>query len=330
MTQNTMQDYTIVARTPGGPEVLERRALTPPAPGKGQVLVRHQAVGLNFLDIYHRSGMYPWAAPHDLIPGSEAAGVIAAVGPDVTGLHPGDRVAYTYPLGAYATARVIAADRLLKLPDGIDAETAAGVILKGLTAHYLIHDSFAVAKGMTVLVHAAAGGVGLLLGQWLKAKGVRAIGTAGGAAKVELALAHGYDAVIDYLAGDFVDTVRDLTGGAGVHAVYDSVGADTWRGSLACLRTHGAFVNFGQASGPITGFTFADLAKGSFHACRPVLFHYIAEPDGLQRRGAALFAALLDGTLKSDVRNRFALGEAADAHAALESRQTSGTTVLIP
>ncbi|SDE04189.1 quinone oxidoreductase family protein [Ruegeria marina] len=325
-----MQDYRIVAREPGGSEVLERRDFTPDAPGQGEVLVRHEAIGLNFLDIYHRSGLYPWAAPRDLVPGSEAAGVVEAVGPGVTGLNRGDRVAYTHPLGAYASARVIAADRLLRLPDGISSEVAAGVILKGLTAHYLIHDSYVAQKGDTVLVHAAAGGVGLLMGQWLAARGVRAIGTAGGAEKCALARSHGYDTVIDYSAGDFVGRVMELTGGAGVQAVYDSVGADTWRGSLACLATHGSFVNFGQSSGPITGFAFGDLAKGSFFATRPVLFHFTADPAELQRRGAALFAALGDGTLVSEVRNRFALADAAKAHDALESRSTTGTTVLIP
>lgn len=325
-----MQDYRIVAREAGGSEVLERRAFAPDAPGRGEVLLRQEAIGLNFLDIYHRSGLYPWTEPRDLIPGSEAAGIVAAVGPGVTELREGDRVAYTHPLGAYASSRIISADRLLKLPDGISSELAAGVILKGLTAHYLIHDSYAAHPGDTVLVHAAAGGVGLLLGQWLAARGVRAIGTAGGAEKCVLAKAHGYDAVIDYRVGDFASKVMELTGGRGVQAVYDSVGADTWRGSLACLAPHGSFVNFGQSSGPITDFTFGDLAKGSFFATRPVLFHFIADPSELQRRGRALFAALADGTLTSDPRNRFALTDAAMAHDALESRRTTGTTILIP
>jgi NADPH2:quinone reductase len=325
-----MQDYTIVARTPGGSDVLERREIPTPQPTAGEVRVRHKAIGLNFLDIYHRSGLYPWAEPRDLIPGSEAAGLVEAVGDGVTGLQPGDRVAYTHPLGAYASARVIPADRLLKLPQDISDEVAAGVILKGLTAHYLIHDSYPVRAGDTVLVHAAAGGVGLLLGQWLKAKGARAIGTAGGPEKVALAQAHGYDAVIDYRAGDFVPQVMGLTGGQGVQAVYDSVGADTWRGSLECLRTHGTFVNFGQSSGSIDGFSFADLARKSLHATRPTLFHFIADPAELERRGKALFAALADGTLTCDIRNRFPLAEAARAHDALEARATTGTTILVP
>ncbi|ETX27811.1 quinone oxidoreductase family protein [Roseivivax isoporae] len=325
-----MQDYAIIAREPGGPEVLERRAIATPAPGPGEALVRHEAVGLNFLDIYHRTGLYPWETPRDLVLGSEAAGVVEAVGAGVTGLEPGDRVAYAHPLGAYVSARAIAADRLLKLPEGVSTETAAGVILKGLTAEYLIHDSYPVRAGDVVLVHAAAGGVGLLLGQWLAAKGVRAIGTAGGAEKVALAQAHGYDTVIDYGTGDFVDPVMDLTGGHGVAAVYDSVGAETWRGSLACLRVHGTFVNFGQSSGAIEGFTFSDLARKSLHATRPTLFHFIADPGELQRRGAALAAVLADGTVRAEARNRFALSDAARAHRALETRATTGTSILVP
>lgn len=325
-----MSDYAIIARIPGGSEVLEQRALVPDAPGAGQVLIRHRAIGLNFLDIYHRSGSYPWSQPNDLVVGSEAAGVVDAVGAGVDTIRPGDRVVYTHPLGAYASARVIAADRLLRLPEAISFETAAATLLKGLTAQYLVHDSYAVRAGDTVLVHAAAGGVGLLLGQWLAALGVRAIGTAGGPDKVALALSHGYDAVIDYFAEDFVSRVCDLTNGEGVHAVYDGVGADTWRGSLACLRQHGSFVNFGQASGPITGFAFGDLARGSFQATRPVLFHFIADPKDLRRRGDALLATLAEGTLRNEVKNRFALSDAALAHDALEARQTKGSTVLIP
>ena len=325
-----MEDYAIIAKTPGGPEVMEVVPHSIHAPGPGETLVRHTAVGLNFLDVYHRSGQYPWPEGNGIIPGSEAAGIVEAVGEGVTTVKPGDRVAYTYPMGAYVTARVIGADHLLKLPDGVSDETAAGALLKGLTAHYLIHDTFVVRKGMTVLVQAAAGGVGLLMGQWLKAKGVRAIGTAGGPDKVALAQAHGYHAVIDYRSEDFAARVQDLTDGAGVDAVYDSVGQDTWRGSMACLRTHGALVVFGQSSGAITDFSLGDLATGSFHLCRPVLFHYIATPQALQARGAALFAALDDRTLTSEVRNRFALKYAARAHRALEARETTGTTVLIP
>lgn len=325
-----MGDYAMVATAPGGPEVLERREIATPEPGPGEARVRHGAVGLNFLDVYHRSGLYPWTVERDLVPGSEAAGVVEAVGPGVAGIAPGDRVAYTVPLGAYASARVIAADRLVRIPPGVTDAQAASLMLKGLTAHYLIHSTFPVEPGMSVLVQAAAGGVGLILGQWLAAKGVTAIGTAGGPEKVALARAHGYAEVIDYRAGDFAPRVREITGGEGVHAVYDSTGRDTWRGSLACLRTRGAFVNFGQSSGMIEGFTLADLARGSFTACRPVLFHYIATPDELRARAEALFAAVLSGAIRAEVRQSHSLADVAAAHRALEARRTTGATVLIP
>ena len=203
-------------------------------------------------------------------------------------------------------------------------------MLKGLTAQYLIHSTFRVEPRMAVLVQAAAGGVGLVLGQWLAAKGVTAIGTAGGPAKAALAAAHGYAHVIDYQAGDFVPRVRELTGGAGVDVVYDSVGRDTWRGSLACLRTRGTFVCFGQSSGAIEGFGMGDLARGSFSACRPVLFHYISTPADLQARAADLFAAVAAGAIRADVRQRYPLDRVADAHRDLEARRTSGATVLVP
>lgn len=321
-------DYAMTVPAPGGPELFEKRPLAPPAPGPGEALVRHTAVGLNFIDVYHRSGLYPWAVARDLVPGSEAAGVVEAVGPGVAGLAPGDRVAYTHPLGAYATARILPADRLVPIPDGVTDEQAASLMLKGLTAHYLLHSTFKVEPGMAVLVQAAAGGVGLLLGQWLAALGATAIGTAGGADKAALARAHGYTEVIDYRAQDFVEPVRALTGG--VHVAYDGVGRDTWRGSLACLRTRGAFVSFGQASGPIEGFGLGDLAKGSFTACRPVLFHYIADPAELRARAADLFAAVAAGVLTAEVRQRLPLAEAARAHRDLEARRTTGATVLIP
>lgn len=323
-----MRNYEMVVTTPGSPDRFEQREIEPPVPGPGEVLVQQAAVGLNFLDVYHRSGLYPWTVERDLVPGSEAAGRVAAIGKDVEGVKMGDRVAYTFPLGAYATARVIAADRLVPIPDGISDEEAACLMLKGLTAQYLIHSTFRVEKGMTVLVHAASGGVGLILGQWLAAKGVSAIGTVGGPEKAELARAHGYAHVIDYHAEDFVARVREITGGQGVHAVYDSVGRDTWRGSLGCLRTHGAFVNFGQSSGLIEGFTLADLAKGSFTACRPVLFHYIADPAELRRRAADLFACVQAGHLKAGIHQRYPLTEVAEAHRRLEARSTTGATVL--
>ena len=324
-----MTEYAIVAEKPGGPEVMEVQEMSAPTAGPGEVVLRHTAVGLNFIDVYHRSGLYPWPDPKRMIPGSEAAGVVEALGDGVKGFKVGDRVAYTRPMGAYVSVRAMPADRLLKLPDAVSEDTAAGMILKGLTAHYLIHDTFKVEAGMTVLVQAAAGGVGLLLGQWLKAKGVRAIGTAGGPEKVALASEHGYDEVIDYRAGDFTGRVRELAP-EGVEAAYDSVGNDTWRGSLDVLRPRGTLVLFGQSSGPITDFDVAELGKGSLYACRPRLFDYISDAEALQKRGAELFAAVESGTVRSEVRNRFALKDAVGAHRALESRKTTGTSVLEP
>jgi NADPH2:quinone reductase len=321
-------DMAIVARTPGGPEVLEWTDLETGAPGPGEALIRHTAVGLNFIDTYFRSGLYPWPET-PLVPGAEAAGVVEAVGPGVR-LRPGARVAYVLRTGAYRTRRIVPADRLVPLPDGIADDIAAGVLLKGLTVQYLVRSTYRVQPGDAVLVHAAAGGVGLLLGQWLRALGARPIGTAGGPEKAALALAHGYDAVIDYRREDFVARVREITGGAGCAVVYDSVGRDTWRGSLACLRRFGSFVNFGQSSGPIEGFSLPDLANGSLSACRPVLFDYIAEPADLEARAAELWQMMLSGQVTADVVNRRPLAEAAQAHRDLEARRTTGTTVLIP
>lgn len=326
-----MTDYAMIVPAPGGPEAFVRRDRPATTPGPGEVRIRQTAVGLNFIDVYHRSGLYPWPVPADLVPGSEGAGIVEETGPGVTGLAPGDRVAYTLPLNAYASTRTLPADRLVRLPEAIPDDVAATIMLKGLTAHYLIHSTFRVEPGMTVLVQAAAGGVGLLLGQWLAAKGVTAIGTAGGPDKVALARAHGYAHVIDYRAGDFVPEVKALTEGRGVHVVYDSVGRDTWRGSLACLAPRGMFVTFGQSSGLIEGFSLGDLAAGgSLSACRPSLFHYIATREELDARAADLFAMIDQGRVRAEVHQRFALTDAAEAHRALESRATQGATVLIP
>ena len=325
-----MSDYAITATAPGGPETFRRTEIATPEPGPGQIRLRQTAVGLNFIDVYHRSGTYPWPQPADLIVGSEGAGVVEALGAGVTGLAQGDRVAYTQPLGAYASVRLIGADRVVPIPDGISDAVAATLMLKGLTAHYLIHDCHPAQAGETVLVHAAAGGVGLLLGQWLAAKGVTAIGTAGGAQKGALAAQHGYAHVIDYDSADFAAEVTRLTDGRGVAAVYDGVGARTWRGSMQALAMRGTYVCFGQASGPITDFAFADLAPKSARATRPSLFHFIADPAELRRRAAELFAAVADGTLRSEPHQTLPLDQAARAHADLEARRTTGATVLIP
>ena len=320
----------IAAQKPGGPEVLHARDLPLPDPGPGEALVRHRAIGVNFIDIYFRSGLYPWPVERDLVLGSEAAGVIEALGEGVEDLEVGQRVAYTIPNGAYTEARVLEARHLVPLPDAISDEVAAASMLKGLTARYLLHDSHPARKGETVLFHAAAGGVGLIAGQWLAAMGVNAIGTAGGPEKCALAREHGYAHVIDYKAEDFVARVREITGGAGVAASYDSVGRDTYPGSLEVLKTFGHFVSFGQSSGPVTDFSLADLAKGSFTATRPVLFHFTNDRQWLLKAAGELFDLIGSGSIRININQRFPLAKAAEAHRALEARKTTGSTILIP
>jgi NADPH2:quinone reductase len=322
------QDFGIVARHSGGPEVLEWTALDSTAPGPGEVRIAQRAVGVNFIDTYFRKGVYPW--PVDpLIPGGEAAGVVDAVGAGVD-FKIGERVVYTLPIGAYRTRRVVPAERLVKLPDGIDFDVAASVMLKGMTAQFLVNSCYPVQRGEVVLVHAAAGGVGLLLGQWLSLLGATAIGTAGSPEKLKLAQAHGYPHVIDYQREDFAARVKDITGGRGCDVVYDSVGHDTWRGSLKSLKTRGMFVCFGQSSGVISDFKFSDLAGGgSLYAARPTLFDYIKTRQELLTRSSDLFARLQSGSIKVHVGQRFALQDAAAAHRELESRRTLGATVLL-
>lgn len=319
----------IIARAPGGPEVLEWADLPDRDPGPGEALLRHLAVGANFIDIYYRSGLYPWPET-PLVPGAEAAGVIEVLGPGVTGFSPGDVVAYVLPTGAYRQRRVVPADRLVPVPQGLDPGVVAGTLLKGLTAQYLVTACHPVRPGDTVLVHAAAGGVGLLVGPWLKALGATAIGTAGGPEKVALAQAHGYDHVIDYRAQDFAAEVMRLTQGQGCEAVFDSVGATTWRGSLSVLKRRGVFVSFGQSSGMIQGFQVSDLARGSLSAVRPVLFDYVARREELLARSADLFGRLLSGQVRPGRLERLPLGEVAGLHARMEARDTTGSHVLIP
>lgn len=321
-------DKALIAHRPGGPEVMLWQDLPTPAPGPGEVLLRQTAIGVNFIDIYHRSGLYPWTSP-TMIPGAEAAGVVESLGPGVTGFAPGDRVAYVLPHGAYRQRRVVPADRLLPLPAAISDVTIAGALLKGLTAQYLVTACHTVQPGDRVLVHAAAGGVGLLLGQWLRALGAFAIGTAGSAEKVALARQHGYAHVINYRSQDFVAEVRSVTEGQGVVAVYDSVGQDTWAGSLQCLARRGSFVNFGQSSGMITGFSLADLARGSLTAMRPVLFDYIARREELLARAGDLFDRLSQGTLTPQAPSCRPLQEAPLAHEDLAARRTTGASVLL-
>jgi len=323
-------DMGVVVRTAGGPEALEWAPLQTPAPGPGEARIVQRAIGVNFIDTYFRGGLYPWPST-PLIPGAEGAGVIADIGAGVTGLEVGDRVAYTVPLGAYRTQRVIAAERLVKLPDAIPFDVAASIMLKGLTAQFLLTACYPVKAGDTVLVHAAAGGVGLLLGQWLKALGATSIGTAGSPEKTAMAKANGYTHVIDYRAEDFVAQVKEITGSKGCDVVYDSVGKDTWRGSLKCLRPRGMFVHFGQSSGMIADFKFSELASGgSLYATRPMLFDYIKSREELTSRAQDLFAKLASGEIKAHIGQRAELRDAAAAHRQLEGRRTIGATVLLP
>jgi len=322
--------YAMIATRPGGSGVLTRIDRDPPQPGPGQVLVRHAAIGVNFIDIYFRQGLYPWPVPDNLVLGSEGAGTIEALGDGVTGFSVGQRVAYTLGNGAYATHRVIPVALVVALPDDIGFDVAAAAMLKGLTAHYLIHHSYAAQPGDTVLVHAAAGGVGLIAGQWLAAKGVRVIGTAGGAAKAELARANGYTEVIDYRAGDFAPRVRELTGGNGVAAVYDSVGRDTIMGSLAVLANFGTLVSFGQSSGAPDDLRVSHLARGSLRLTRPTLFHHTASRAWLEQASGDLFAMIRSGAVRIRIDHRWPLTEVAAAHDTLEGRGTTGCTVLIP
>lgn len=322
--------YAIIAPRPGDSSVLTRQDRDPPTPGPGQILIRHAAIGVNFIDIYFRQGLYPWPVNENLILGSEGAGVVEALGEGVTGFTLGQRVAYTLPNGSYATHRAVPAAHVVPLPDDIDDATAAAVMLKGLTAHYLLHHSYPVQKGDTVLFHAAAGGVGLIAGQWLAAKGVRAIGTAGGPEKCALARANGFADCIDYRAEDFVARTRDLTGGKGVQAVYDSVGADTIMGSLDCLAQFGTLVSFGQSSGAPDQLRVSHLARGSLRLTRPTLFHHSANRAWLEQASRDLFAMIRSGAIKVTIGATWPLEQAAAAHDALTGRQTTGCIVLKP
>lgn len=324
--------YAMRIARPGGPELLQKQDIALPEPGSGQIRIRHTAIGVNFIDVYFRLGAYPWPADaaDGLVTGSEGAGVVEALGPDVKDFRVGDRVAYTITNGAYATHRLLEARFVVPLPDDISDATAAAVMLKGLTAQYLIHHSYPVSKGETVLFHAAAGGVGLIAGQWLAAKGVRAIGTAGGPEKCAFARSHGYSDVIDYRAGDFVAPLMELTGNAGAAAVYDSVGRDTVLRSLDCLQRFGTLVSFGQSSGAPEEFRVSHLARGSLRLTRPTLFHHTIDRAWLLSASADLFAMIRGGGIKIHIGNELPLDQAGDAHRALEARATTGSTVLLP
>jgi NADPH2:quinone reductase len=315
----------------GGPEVLTWDEVTLGSPAAGQVFVRHTAVGLNYIDTYHRTGLYSIPSMPSGI-GLEAAGVIEAVGEGVTEFAVGDRVAYgSGPIGAYSEARNIPADKLVKLPDGIEDRTAAAIMLKGLTAQYLLRRTYRVNAGDTVLIHAAAGGIGLLLCQWAKHLGATVIGTVGSTAKSELARAHGCDHTILYRVADVPKRVRELTGGAGVPVVYDGVGKDTFMHSLDCLAPLGMMVAFGNASGAIPSFDPLLLnQKGSLFFTRPSLMHYAAKRQDLLAMAAELFDVVQSGAVKVEINQTYRLFDAAHAHRDLESRKTTGSSVLLP
>ena len=326
----TDKDFGIIVRAAGGPEALEWSELETSAPARGEALIAQRAIGVNFIDTYYRKGAYPWPVT-PLIPGGEAAGVVESVGEGVTDVKPGDRVAYILPIGAYRTRRAVPAERLVKLPDSIEFDVAASMMLKGLTTQFLLTACYPVNPSETVLVHAAAGGVGLFMGQWLKSIGATAIGTVGSAEKGAVAKAHGYSHIINYRTEDFAERVKDITGGKGCDVVYDSVAHDTWRGSLKSLRPRGLFVCFGQSSGPITDFKISDLAAGgSLYATRPTLFDYIKARADLTMRAADLFAKVASGAVKPQIGQRIPLRDAAQAHRDLEARKTTGATILLP
>jgi NADPH2:quinone reductase len=314
----------------GGPEVLSWEEVSVGEPGPGEARVRHTAIGLNFIDTYHRAGLYKLPLP--FTPGQEAAGVVEAVGPGVTDVKAGDRVAYgTGPVGAYAQVRVMEAARLVPLPATIDDRTAAGMMLKGLTAQYLLRQTTSIQAGETIVFHAAAGGVGSIACQWAKHLGATVIGTAGSEEKAALARANGCDHVLIYGKEDVAARVRALTGGRGVRVVFDGVGKDTFTASLDCLVPRGLLVSFGQSSGAVPPFDILGLAsRGSLFLTRPTLNHYAGTAPTLRAAAAALFALVEAGAIRIQVPQSFPLAEAAVAHAALAARKTTGSTVLVP
>ena len=315
----------------GGPEVMEYVDVDVSPPGPGEVQVRHHAIGLNFVDVYYRTGLYKQPLPGGL--GSEAAGEVVLVGDGVTDLKVGDRVAYAagVPQGAYCEVRNVPAERMVVLPDKIDYDTAAAMMLQGLTVHYLLHRTATLKAGDTVLFHAAAGGIGLIACQWAKVLGVNLIGTVGSDEKAALATAHGATHVINYNTENFVERVREITGGKGVSVVYDSIGKDTFIGSLDCLAPLGLMVSFGNASGPVTPFGLSELvSRGSLFVTRPSLAAYVSTRAELEAAARSLFGVVASGEVQININQRFHLADVAQAHTALEARQTTGSTILLP
>ena len=319
----------IAVHEPGGPEVLRSEDWPVAEPGPGQVRIRQTAIGLNFIDTYQRSGLYPLPMP--FVAGNEAAGIVEAVGEGVSEVKVGDRVCYQGTPGAYAEERLVPAAKLVPIPDGVEDRLAAAVLLKGLTAYYLLFKTWPVQKGETILWHAAAGGTGLIATQWAHALGATVIGTAGSPEKVALALRHGCDHAIDYKKEDFPARVKELTGGRGVDVVYDGVGKATFEGSLDCLRPRGLLASFGNASGVVSVPDLGILArKGSLFVTRPTGVHYFSRREDLLEGARALFEAVQSGAIKVEINRTFALEDAAAAHRALEGRETTGSVVLVP
>ena len=318
----------LVVHEYGGPEVLTPEEVPVAAPVPGQLRLRHTAIGVNMSDTYRRRGVYPLTLP--VIVGSEGAGTVEALGPDVDTIAVGDRVAYAGPLGSYAGERLIAADQVVRRPDGIDDRIAAAMMLKGLTVHYLLHWTHAVQPGDTVVIHAAAGGVGLIFCQWAKHLGATVIGTVGSDEKAELASAHGCDHPIVYTRENFAEKVLEITGGAGAHAVYDSIGRDTFLDSIRCTRARGVIAGFGQASGPFPALDTGLLQGGSKFVTRPGLADHIATREMIETGAARLFDLVERGIVTINVNQDWPLAQAAEAHRALEARATTGSTVLIP
>lgn len=322
--------HAIQIHETGGPEVMRYEEVTVAEPGPGEARIRHTAVGLNYIDVYFRTGLYP-SPGLPFIPGMEGAGEVLAIGAGVDDLAPGDRVAYAGVIGGYSEERVIAADRLVRVPDSVDDNAAASMMLQGMTVQYLLKSSYPVRAGDTILMHAAAGGVGLIACQWAKHLGVTVIGTVGSDEKAELARAHGCDHPIVYTRENVVERVREITGGAGVPVVYDSVGKDTFADSLDCLRPTGILVSFGQSSGSIGPVDIGMLGpKGSLYIQRPTLMTYTAERATLLAMANDLFEVVGSGAVKVYTNQTFPLADAPEAHRALEGRQTTGSTVLVP
>ena len=320
--------YSIVATQPGDINVLQKKEFEISEILPNQVLIKNHSIGVNFIDIYFRKGLYPWPQENNLILGSEGAGIVEAVGSDVVNLRVGDRVAYAQANNAYATHRILDANLVVRIPDAITFDQAAAAMLKGLTVRYLLKDSFEVKSHHTVLFHAAAGGVGLIAGQWMQVLGAKSIGTAGNDEKCNLAKDHGYGETINYSNEDFLERVQEITNQSGVDVVYDSVGKDTMFNSFKALKRHGTVVSFGQSSGAYTDLQMTDLAFGSFHLTRPTLFHFYANRNWLENASAELFELISTEKVKLDQVTMYPLENVAQAHTDIESRKTTGSVIL--